>query len=73
MASSDVTTLFLPLMFVLMDLELPGYSSLLLLVRLMYVVFFIWYISIIQKEFVQENEQGRKLWCKVSNQNLNGA
>lgn len=60
MASSDVTTLFLPLMLVLMDLELPGYSSLLLLVRLMYVVFSTWYISIIRKEFVQENEQGRK-------------
>lgn len=73
MASSAVTTLLLPLIFVLMDLELPCYSSLLLHVRLMYVVFSIQYVSVIQKEFVQKNGQGRKLWWKVSNQYLNGA
>lgn len=73
MASSAVTTLLLPLKFVLMDLELPCYSSLLLHVRLMYVIFSIWYIGITQKEFVQKDGQGRKLWCKVSNQYLNSA
>jgi len=73
MASSAVTTLLLALIVVLMDLELPCYSSLLLHVRLMYVVFSVWYISIIQKESVQKNGQGRKLWCKVSNQYSNDA
>lgn len=73
MASSAIATLLLPLIFVLMDLELPCCSSLLLHVRLTYVVFSIWYIGIIQKEVVQKDARGRKLWCKASHQYLNSA
>lgn len=73
MASSAVTAFLLPLIFVLMDFELPCYSSLLLHVRLMYVIFSIWCADIIQKELVEEDGQGIKLQCKVSNQYLNSA
>lgn len=57
MASNAVTTLFLPLIFVLMDLELPCYSSLLLDVRLMYVVFSIWYNGIFKKSLSRKMEK----------------